>query len=200
MGKFKTNLTITILLFVAGACTGTKVVSDQAINSDLTQYQTFAYLPAKSDMSQEEKKFDYDYSAVIKAMDEITEEMRNIGYEMDLENPDLLIITHTIFSQDETLQREPVASNYPYYTPAFEKAFDYPYYYKGYEGISQVYGYDIDEVEPKHGALVVDFIDAKTHQLLWRGWITNDFSPEELKENLRVYIDKIFQEFPIQSK
>lgn len=193
-------LFLTVILFVTtillSRCTGAKVFSDVAVNQDFSDYKTFAYLPAKSDMSQSD--YDYDYSAVIKAMDQIGEEMRARGYQTDLSNPDLLVLTHTIFSKEETLQREPVGNEFTYFANAreIEKAFDYPFYYTGYPGIPRIYGYDIDEVEHTGGALVVDIIDAKTHQILWRGWVEDQLSPEELKDNLRDYIADIFEEFP----
>ena len=92
-------------------------------------------------------------------------------------------------------------STYDYYTPGFytPTTLD-PYYYTGYATIPTVTGTGIREVEYTEGTFVVDVIDAKDNQIVWRGWSETPVDPEDLDTSIRNYIDNIFEEYPVEAE
>jgi len=59
---------------------------------------------------------------------------------------------------------------------------------------------DVDVYQYEEGTLIVDLIDAKTHQLVWRGTATKTLednpSPERMEQNLREVVGKMFASYP----
>ena len=73
-----------------------------------------------------------------------------------------------------------------------------PYHYTGYTGIGTVTGTGIQEVEYTEGTFVVDVIEANgANEIIWRGWSETPVDPGEVDENIREYVDNIFDEYPV---
>ena len=73
---------------------------------------------------------------------------------------------------------------------------------RGYYGLGSPYryggsGYAREYVE---GTLVLDVVDAKTDEVVWRGWSRKDLGGDPKPENIRTYVNqavaKILEEFP----
>ena len=70
----------------------------------------------------------------------------------------------------------------------------YPYggYWPGY---SQTYN-----VEYQEGTLIIDILDAKSHELVWRGtgqdYVEEQQSPEEITEGINQAVTGIMSDFP----
>jgi len=62
------------------------------------------------------------------------------------------------------------------------------------------YGGGVDVYEYEEGSLVVDIVDARTKQLVWRGTATSildpDATPEERTERINEAVAKMFKDFP----
>ena len=175
-------------------CTGARVSTNKTASVDLSKYKTFAYLPMLKDSTDQSA---YNYKAESRFVDQIGEEMRKLGYNIDVDNPDLLVYARARFQQEEDLQTEPVYNNYTYYNYGYGPAFNSPYYYSGYTGVNDVVGYDLEEVEYGEGTMVVDLIDAKTNEIVWRGTARDEaFSVDAVQNNLSTYADEIFEEYP----
>jgi len=58
---------------------------------------------------------------------------------------------------------------------------------------SNIYSY-------KEGTLIIDLMDNKTKNLMWRGWAVRDikesYSPKEVEELIEEVVSKIFRKFP----
>lgn len=194
----KLNIFYLFLGFLFMSCTSAQVSTDQAPQADLSSYHTYAFLPNKSDLSVKER--DYDKSAVIKAMEEINDEMKARGYEIDLDEPELLVMAHIARRQEEDLEVESVDNTYTFDDPDFEIGVDDPYYYQGYESIQQINGDDVETVEFQKTAVVVDIIDANSHKIIWRGWAKDRGDVEDIKNNLQTYLDEIFEQYPVETQ
>lgn len=185
--------TIFILSFFIAALSGCSpvVYTDTAAEADFGTYETYAYLP-----SGENDEAQTIYTQ--KIINEINQEMQARGYELDNQNPDLLVNVKTMYEEEEELQRT-FAGTYDYYTPGFytPTTLD-PYYYTGYAGIPAVTGYGIREVEYTEGTFVVDVIEADKNQIVWRGWSETPVDPANLDDTIREYVDNIFEEYPVE--
>ena len=74
--------------------------------------------------------------------------------------------------------------------------YSYPRYpYGGWYG-----GGGVDVYEYKEGTLIVDIVDAKTQQLVWRGTATKTIdegaSPEQREANLNEVVRQMFAQYP----
>jgi hypothetical protein len=188
------SLSLAIALF---SCSGARVSTDKTADVDLSKYNTFAFLPMLGDSTNPSA---YNYEAESQFTEQIGEEMKQLGYSIDVDNPDLLVYAQAQFQQEEELDADPIYNTYNYYTPGYAPAFNYPYYYSGYTGVNNVVGYDIDEVEFGEGSMVVDLIDAQTNEIVWRGVATDDaFSVSAAKDNVSAYADEIFEEYPAEA-
>jgi hypothetical protein len=61
-------------------------------------------------------------------------------------------------------------------------------------------GYDVDQITYTEGTFVIDIIDAKKDQVIWRGWSQDRVAPENLKLEIANYVDEIFDEYPLDRK
>ena len=180
------------------SCSGARVSTDKTASVDLSKYETFAYLPMLKDSTDQSA---YNYEAESRFMDQIGEEMRTLGYNTDVDNPDLLVYARAQFQQEEDVQAEPVYNNYTYYNYGYGPAFNYPGYYSGYNTVTDVVGYDLEEVDYGQGTMVVDLIDAKTNEIVWRGTAKDEgFSVDAVQDNVSAYADEIFEEYPVEEE
>lgn len=185
-----------LLLISSLACTTAPVVyTDTAPNVNFTTYETYAYLPsgendeARSILTQ-------------KIIDEVTQEMEARGYELDNQNPDLLVNVKTMYEEEEELVRTgSYPATYDYYVPGFYTPTTInPYYYTGYATIPRVTGTGIREVAYTEGTFVVDIIDREDNRILWRGWSETPVDRMNLSRSIRAYIDNIFEEYPVEAQ
>jgi hypothetical protein len=107
-------------------------------------------------------------------------ELQGRGMTADTENPDLLLVYHT--GVDSKIN-------------VTDWGYTYPTRYGGWYGDR-----DVDVYQYEEGTLIVDLIDAKTHQLVWRGTATKTLednpSPERMEQNLREVVGKMFASYP----
>ncbi len=100
------------------------------------------------------------------------------GYTTDANNPDFLVLYH-IGAEDKI------------------NVTDWGYGYGRYGGR---YGRGVDVYQYKEGTLILDVIEAKSKQLVWRGFATGTIDPnasiETRKKKLDEVITKILAKFP----
>lgn len=166
----------------------------EASDVDFGSFDSYAYLPSGDST---------EYHTILeeRVTREVSQEMETRGYELDNQNPDLLVLVKTMFEEEERLEREPLYTSYNYYTPGFYTAgATNPIYYQNYAGIPQItaYGGAIREIEYTEGTFVVDVINASTNQIIWRGWSETPVDRGNLDESIRSYIDNIFEEYPAE--
>lgn len=90
-------------------------------------------------------------------------ELEKKGYSKTSVNPDLLVAYDVSVSVPESKDKPELYGNGFGYSYAYMAGYRYNY------GNAQIPGYRVVDLF-KEGTLIVDVIDPKTKQLLWRGW------------------------------
>lgn len=155
------------------SCSGTDVHSEQAPNADLTQYQSFTWAPA----SQQEQKTPLssrtDTILDQKIKTAVDQDLSKKGYAQNNENADIRV-AYSLRTHDQ-LKSDPAS-----YGPSWG----------WYDGYNPTY-------VQKEGSLVLDFIDAKTGKLLWRGVAVTDIKDTGVtQKQVQHFVDKIMEKYP----
>lgn len=173
---------------------GPKVDTDKKTGRDLSNYSSYSFLPNQDTIKN--SKYDNAYVNEI-VIDEINQNMREENYRLERNQPDLLVYYHLMFDEEMAVNASPVYTNYSYYRPGYYVG---PYYrnyaYNNYFTIPRIAGTGIEQVPYKEGTMVVDIIDRRTNEIVWRGRANDVVNPDNLEEELRSYIDAIFEEYP----
>lgn len=184
--------------FLFLAC-GSKVDTVRPNNKDLTKYQTFAFLPnANVDVEGQ----NYGEETVNQAIVEtLNSSMRNAGYTLDRDNPDLLVLLS--LSTDKGLQRarEPIYSIYPYTAAPYGAAAPWygSYSYRGWQNFGGVVGYTTDTYPYEEGTLVIDIIDRESQESVWKGIISEDIYGQGNTQAVTGMINDVFKEYPLNN-
>lgn len=181
------------ILWLATAC-GPKVTTKSMTNRNINTYNTYAWLPDNDSIQNKDYNNRLVHQTII---EEVNKRMLREGFNLDRENPELLVLVHTMFDEETDVSRRPVYSTYDYYGPGFYMGSYYqPYYYYNYSSVPRVIGYDVDVVTYTEGTLVIDFIDARTNQLVWRGTAEGIIEPINVEAEIANYVDEIYDDFP----
>ncbi len=195
MMKKKTYLPLFILLclLVTACSTSPGVNTNEVSDVDFSKFDSYAYLPSGDTA---------EYQTILeqKVVNEVNLQMEARGYELDTEEPDLLVLVKTMFDEEERLERDPMYTSYNYYTPGLRGGTALgPVYYRNYPSVPRVtaMGGAVREVEYTEGTFVVDVIDRSNNSLIWRGWSETPVDETNLDESIRDYIANIFGEYPV---
>ncbi|MGI4864483.1 MAG: DUF4136 domain-containing protein [Janthinobacterium lividum] len=177
-----------------------KVNVEQRANVDFSRYRTF-------DFAQTEVKTNGDRNPLLRssiAQDRIKQaiasELSKRGLREVERNPDFLITTHTYVEQAErTVYDTQPAAGYAYpYAVSYRGGFvpvNYGYWYgPSYYSTPRTQVYN-------EGTLVIDFIDRRTNNLVWRGSIADPIDDagrlgSEFSKNAKDILDK----FPVEKQ
>lgn len=181
-------LTIGLFLMSCGS-SGPSVKSDL---KKLESYNTYAYLPNKDTILSR----DYDNAAINTTIIEtINANMKDKGYSLDKLQPDVLVYVHPMFDEKVAVNANPVYTNYPYYRPGF---YIGPYYqdlmYENYFTIQRINGPRVKQVPYRERSIVVDLIDRRTNEILWRGTSEEKIEKRRMDREIRDYVDEIFKD------
>lgn len=161
---------------------------------DLDKYDTYAWLPSKDNLEDENYNEELLYSTIVS---EVNQNMQSVGYDLERQNPDLLVKVSTMFDRETTRTTDPIYATYTYnYPTTYIDPFYEPYYYYDYASVPRVVGYDVDEVAYTEGTFVIDLIDSETNNIVWRGWVEEAIQPENLRSEIRNYVEEVFEEYP----
>ena len=145
-----TAVALPLILILSGCAPSIKTRADYDSDHDFSQLKTFDWLKPGGNAANPMEKHPIIAKKVKRA---ITAEMEGKGYSLDVANPDF----HIVFfgSTEDKLEVQSWGS---------------PYAGWGYRG--WVYGWGAPDVtvdQYKEATLVVDIIDAKSGELVWRG-------------------------------
>lgn len=186
-------LSILVLLFSCGP--RVRTVNPEATN--LSNYDTFAYLP---NTNAEVDGKSYNDESVNRAIVEaVRTNLRQEGFNIDQNNPDLLVLISTATDTEVATTTDPVYATYPY-TGGVTTVSPYydPYYYTGYGTFNNFVGYDMDTYAYKEGTLVINLIDRQTKNTVWKGVATDAIYDQTSPDAIQKMVDNIFAEFPGQ--
>ncbi|MBO9611275.1 MAG: DUF4136 domain-containing protein [Dyadobacter sp.] len=159
----------TAVLIMAG-CASVKV--DQVDSAHLTHYKKYAWVKPEENTKQLPQLSNSITEENIRAA--VKNEFTKKGITEDEQNPDLLLMYHIFTTQKtENVPNPPV---YPYYGYGFGPR---AYYFHGqlipiaYAGYYNPWNTGYHQEHYTDGTLIIDVIDAKTNELLWRGSMEN---------------------------
>ena len=175
------------------AC-GPKVDTDKRTAQDLSNFSSYAFLPNQDTIQTS----NFDNTMVNEVViDEINQNMRDLNYRLDKNQPDLLVYYHLMLDEETAVTSNPVYTNYSYYRPNYYVG---PYYrnyaYSNYFTIPRIAGTNVEQVPYREGTIVVDLINRKTNEIVWRGRANDVVQPGNLDQELRNYVEAIFEQFP----
>lgn len=123
--------------------------------------------------------------------------MTEQGFSLERNTPDVLVYIHPMFDEKVAVNANPVYTNYSYYRPDFYIGSYYKdFMYDNYFTIQRIDGPRVEQVPYKNKSVVIDFIDRRTNEILWRGTSSEEITDRRLERSLRQYIDDIFKSFP----
>lgn len=193
MKYLKYLLSFVFLSIILISC-GPKVKADKRAQVNLDQFSSFAFLPNQDTIKTSKYRNVFVNEIVI---DEIKENMQELDYRLDRTQPDLLIYYHLMLDEEVSISADPVYTNYSYYRPGYYVG---PYYrnymYNNYFTVPRLAGVGIEQIPYKEGTIVIDIINRRTNEIVWRGKANDVVTPNNLEDELRTYVNAIFDEFP----
>ncbi len=195
--KFINSLFSSLLMLVLISC-GPKVSTVKPMDRDLSKYDTFAYLPNTNEEVPERSYNDEEVNTFI--LESINKNLREEGYQLDREDPDLLVLVSTKIDTELAVDTDPIYTTYPYTAgigtipPYYE-----PYYYPGYNNYVNIVGYDTDTYAYEEGTLIVQLVDSDTKNTVWKGVATDPIFEENSLTAIQDMVDDIFEEYPLNN-
>lgn len=160
----------------------------------LKNYNTYAFLPSKDTIKSRSFNSDRIHETIVKT---VNENMRDEGYEVDRDQPDVLIYVHTMFDERADVNANPIYTSYSYYRPGLYIGPHYePFMYEDYFTIQRLSGETVQQVPYTEKSIVIDFINRRTKEIIWRATATEDIGTRRTERDVRNYVDKIFKKFP----
>ncbi len=193
MKTIKTILLFSILILIFSC--GPRVTTTNPAGTNLSNYDTFAYLP---NTNAEVEGMSYNDENINQGIVEaVRTNLRQEGFELERNNPDLLVLLSTATDREIATSTDPVYATYPY-TAGITSVSPYygSNYYYGYGGYNNVIGYDTDTYAYKEGTLVINLIDRQTKNTVWKGVATDAIYDQTSPDAIQKMVNDIFQEFP----
>jgi hypothetical protein len=163
-----------LIAFLLTGCASMSVKVDYDSEADFSAYKTFGWMKMKERPKYSQK---YPNKALMEERIKraVVREMEAKGYSFtDKKKPDIVIAYH-IGMQDRVSVEH----------------YGYSYWRRGPRR-TEVHRY-------KEGTLILDFVDPKGQQLVWRGWATGVISgPERMEEHIDNAVKSIIAKYPPQ--
>jgi hypothetical protein len=165
------------LLLVVACSPEITVHTDYDPDYDLWTFKTFDW-GKKIDIEQGKNPFHYNELNDKRIKSAVANELTSRGYKLTEVNPDLTIHYHIVVDDKSIVTAAPDGHNYSSYWKELE---------------TNLYSY-------REGTLIVDLMDSKTNNLVWRGWavsaLESSYKPEEIEKLINRAVAKIFRELP----
>ena len=191
----KKLLFYSVLSFLFFGC-GPSVSTKKMANESLNNYETFAYLP-NSDFDDFEK-FEADNNVGYAVIENVNENMKEEGFEIDRNNPDLLVLLDAKVDLETKITTKPIYTSYPkYYGDDYRvRPYYQNYYYYDYYGYNDLIVYETDFNAYEEGNLTLMLVDSDTKEVVWKANATNFIGERNDSDAISKFVDEIFEEFP----
>lgn len=188
------NILFTSIAFIfLSGCSSLSVNYDYNQQVDFKKYKTFNWLPFPKDMPTDELNRARFVTAV-------EDNLATKGFHQNSSNPDFIIATH--FGTEKKVD----ITNWGYsYAPnSYYQGYGYrhpgSYGYAG--GYASTGGVSVYEYE--QGTLILDFVDPKSKQLIWRATakaiVSPASTPEKQTDRIKNAVQEILKNFPPVAK
>ena len=169
-----------LLLIVVGCGTSIQTNYDYDVNASFENYRTYDWIPlpdAPAGSAQQARQRNDLLDKRIK--NHVNAALQENGMTLDTNTPDMRIVYH-VGVQDKV--------------QVTDWGYRYSDHYWGWGGR------DIDVYNYEQGTLILDFIDASTQNLVWRGAgsvaLDTSTNPEKQDELVRKVVGKIMSKYP----
>jgi hypothetical protein len=176
--KSSPYLLAALTLFLA-ACSAVSVTTDYDHSTSFAQYRTYAFVPSN-------EKIPLSPSTEAAFRDSLRENLAARGITEVSQDADLHVVRHISTKEKLVVYH---SNDWPY------RGLPYGYGYYGLWASAPVTYSDISQYT--EGTLILDFVDAKTQKLVFRGIATGTVSdPETNAKRVREAIEEIVEKFP----
>ncbi len=178
MTKRRITLALAAAAAVAmAACSTLKTSTDYRPGTDFGKYKTFAF------KNTEDIKNNILVDRIKSALGT---QLRAKGFTENDQNPDLIVVAHPRLSQQTQIN-------------TYNTGWGYGWGWRGGMGTTTS---TVDQIPV--GTLIVDLVDAKDKELVWRGTASDTLkekaTPEERDKSLNDAMAKLFEGFPPKGK
>ncbi|MDT0649815.1 DUF4136 domain-containing protein [Autumnicola edwardsiae] len=197
MKAMKSILFCSILIMVLSC--GPRVQTVKPMDTDLSKYSTFAYLPNTNVEVPGKGYNDENVNRMI--VETVNQNMEQTGYTLDRDNPDLLVLISTSTEIERETTTDPVYATYPY-TAGVGAVSPYygSYYYRGYNTFGGgIMGYDTDTYAYEEGIVVINLVDRQTKETVWKGITSDALYDQRNTVAMRDLVNEIFDEYPLNN-
>ena len=190
MFKRSRSASIFLVIAIVGGCSGIQVSQDYDLSTNFKPYRTFAWAPEPTQKSGDVLIDSPFMDRRIRNAIETTLESK--GYpKADGGRPDFLVTYQLVVKTQVEVDTVGPAFGWGIYPYGY---WGYPYpYWGGIDYTTFINQYEV-------GTLIVDFTDAKTHQLIWRGIgsrrISQQSTPEKSTERVNRTVGEILAQYP----
>jgi len=171
-------------------CASSKVNVDSDPAANFESYRFFRFTDA--DNSDANGPL-YHNSLIDKSIHEqITAELSKRGIDLNPAKATMLIAYHTYTEKKQDQYNNYYPMMYGGWGWGFYPRGFAPYPYGYWSGYTSTYNYT-------EGTLIIDAVDARSNQLIWRGSISDVIdSPQDLHRKAILAVETIFKKFPIK--
>lgn len=169
----------TVLALVAvglGACSTLSVNTDYKPGTDFSKYRTFAFREVEDIKNT---------ILVARIENALANQLTAKGLTRNDASPDLWVVPHPRLSKQTQIS-------------TYNSGWGYGYGWRGYGAGMGTTTSTVQEIPV--GTLVVDLVDVKAKELVWRGTASDTLkesaTPEERDKNLNAAMAKLFENFP----
>ncbi len=179
--RFLLLAAVAVAALAAAGCSTIAVNQDFDTAANFAAYKTYAWIAQQAPMPGDAKTALQSNTLIDKRVKtNVDAELAAKGMVLTADNPDAFLVYHLGIDQKIDVQ---------------DWGYSYPRYpYGGW------YGGQVDVYQYNEGTLIVDIVDAKTNQLVWRGTATKTIdesaSPEQREANLKEVVSRIFEKYP----
>ena len=178
---------------------GPRVATVKTTEKDLSRYDTFAYLP-NTGIDLPGENID-DRSVNEAVIETVNRNLRQAGYTLDRQNPDLLVLVSTDTDTEVATTTEPVYATYPYTAGVTTVSPFYDsYYYPGFTTFTDFAGYDVDTYRYKEGTVVINLVDRETRETVWKGVASESLYDQVSVPEIQQLVNAIFEEYPLMEQ
>ncbi|HEY8401285.1 MAG TPA: DUF4136 domain-containing protein [Cytophagaceae bacterium] len=191
------GIMVALLIFLASAsCTHNVHTASRVTTSQLKAYKTYAFLPP-----QDTSNSGLNNDSYLQVRKRAKKELDKRGYILEPQKPDFLVLLHVNFQAETNSLMLP--SDYAYTGPLFYEGPIDTYYYPYYSIITDLNSVpDVDQVEYTFGTVVIDIIDTKSQEIVWRGYAAEyerGYEPDEIVKEVSRNVGRVLHEFPKSS-
>ena len=153
-------------------CSPMTVQHDYDPDVDFSDFRSFTWMPLTSEETGAKSTFTGPFVEK-RIKKSVLEVMSGKGYERDDDTPDFLVAYHLNYKRKSRVD----VHGYGYWGP----------------GAVDVHRY-------REGTLIIDFVDPKTKELIWRGWsiapIQSGSDPREEQDMIGLAVREILERYP----